>query len=106
MTFTARVASLTLLVTTVAVPMVDAQSRSGAVSVQVQVLPTCGISVEQRDNSPRAELSCAGTSQRAVRLKVGSSATTVPLVSTGNSRASAELNLPGADDTDLITIQF
>jgi hypothetical protein len=106
MTFTARLASLTLLVTTVAVPMAEAQSRSAAMSVQVQVLPTCGISVQQGDSTPRAQLSCAGTPQRAVHLKIAGSATTVPLVSTGNSRASAEVDLPGADDTDLITIQF
>jgi hypothetical protein len=106
MAFAARLASFTLLLTTVAVPIAHAQSRSAAMAVQVQVLPTCGVSVQQANDTSRAQLSCAGTPPRAVRMKVAGSATTVPLVSTGNSRSSAEIDLPGASDRELVTIQF
>ena len=106
MTLAARLASLTLLITTVAVPLARAESRSAAMSVQVQVLPTCGVSVQQADNTSRAQLSCAGTSQRAVRMKVAGSATTVPLVSIGSSRSFAEVDLSGANESELVTIQF
>jgi|GEM_PF-6704831 len=102
----ARLVPLALLGSTIAVPVLEAQSRPAAMSVQVQVLPTCGVSVEQAATSPRAQLSCAGTSQRAVRMKGAGWAMTVPLVSTGNSRSFAEVDLPGANGSELVTIQF
>lgn len=106
MTFAGRLASLTLLLSTVAVAVVEGQSQAAAMTVQVQVLPTCGVSVQQADRTPRAQLSCAGTAQPAVRMKVAGTAITVPLVSTGTARSFAEIDLPGGNQTGLVTIQF
>jgi hypothetical protein len=99
--------SLAVLLSAIAVPAVEAQSRVAGMTVQAQVLPTCAVSFRQSDMTPRAHVSCAGNSQPAVRMKLaGTTARTVQLVPTGRARSAAEIALPDGADTKVLTIQF
>ncbi len=88
-------------------PAVHGQSRTAALNVQVQVRPSCAISVVASGEAPRARLSCAGSPQSTLRTRVDDGPVSpVRLASEGQARSAAEVAVPGSPATRVLTIQF